>query len=36
MGCVGNNLLIDNTVLEDAHYQQKNLSYSWVDVKKRF
>ena len=35
MGCV-DNLLIDKVVLEDAHYQKKNLSCSWVDVKKAF
>ena len=35
MGCV-DNPLIDKMVLEDAHYQKKNLSCSWVDVKKAF
>lgn len=35
MGYV-DNLLIDKMVLEDAHFQKKNLSCSWVDVKKAF
>ena len=32
MGCA-DNPLIDKMVLEDAHYQKKNLSCTWVDVK---
>ena len=35
MGCV-DNLLIYKMVLEDTHYQKKNLSCSWVDMKKAF
>ena len=35
MGCV-DNLLIDKMVLEDAHFQKKNLTCSWVDVRKAF
>ena len=30
------NLLIDKMVLEDVHFQKKNLSCSWVDVRKVF
>lgn len=33
MGCV-DNLLIKKIVLEHVHYQKKNLSCIWVDVKK--
>ena len=35
MGCV-DYLLIDKMVLEDARYQKKNLSCTWMDVKKAF
>ena len=35
MGTV-DNLLIDKMILEDAHFRKKNLSCTWVDVKKAF
>ena len=35
MGCV-DNLIIDKMILEDAHFNKKNLSCSWIDVKKAF
>ena len=35
MGWV-DNLLIDKAVLEDAQFGRKNLSYTWIDVKKAF
>ena len=33
MGTI-DNLLIDKMILEDAHFHKKNLSCTWVDVKK--
>ena len=35
MGCI-DNLLIDKAVLEDAQFGRKNLSCTWIDVKKAF
>lgn len=35
MGCV-DNLLIDKTILQDAERNRKNLSCTWIDVKKAF
>ena len=35
MGCI-DNLLIDKTILEDATKNTKNLSCTWIDVKKAF
>ena len=35
MGCV-DNLLIDKAVQEDAQFGRKNLSCTWIDVKKAF
>ena len=35
MGCV-DNLIIDKMILEDAHFNKKNLSCSWIDIKKTF
>lgn len=34
MGTI-DNLLIDKMILEDAHFHKKNLSCTWVDVKKK-
>ena len=33
MGTI-DNLLIDKMILEDAHFHKKNLSCTWVDIKK--
>ena len=35
MGTI-DNLLIDKMILEDAQFQKKNLSCTWVDLKKAF
>ena len=35
MGCI-DNLIIDKTTLEEAKDRKKNLSCTWIDVKKAF